>query len=473
MATKLVLVGLATDGPKNTVVKVESLNQLNKLFGGFYKERFNVSQTATSLTLGYNPWNGPANSLNGKANKLYKPTVSGNILTFGSVGGSASAVIDLEYPPYLGQQDLLVAAKHYIEQTNSFPYVMRVGGTYASYEVAGWTFQAMYPGAKYNKLSLTCNGTSIVVSGLEPYLEATTITGDASIIGKRIDRLRELGVLPLYLTVAGSALTSFAVTLSGGTDGSFSDSDFTECLETVDFPGDSTHVLVLSPMTSGKVQTISEYLDYPTRAPKFFVAPVTGFTAPTSSFITQYRTILPWRLNMLGLVLGDMNCSINNRDTTRYAAENVMLAFDSKGGYNLTNLKVDGWSYSPLLEKEELDDLKAAGFNAITRYIQNDLAVYQGTTSTADWSYLFSSKVAEVHAICYSICIGYIGTYVAEGAHPELRERIRLALSAVSYLSVDYVDVQVTNSTMFVEVAGYLPDEILNIRFSIKNKPSI
>ena len=179
MASKLLLVGLATDGPTNIVNRLTNETSFAKLYGDNFVERFSVSSSATGLVLRYDPWKTPNNSVDNRLEYLYLPYIDSSntkLIRFGNIGGSGNHVVDMTYTPYLGEKDLLISGKRFAQAINDSVYVLRVGGTAASSLVDGWQFEAKYPGSRYNNLSITSNGTSIVISGMEPNYLARTFT---------------------------------------------------------------------------------------------------------------------------------------------------------------------------------------------------------------------------------------------------------------------------------------------------------
>jgi hypothetical protein len=147
---KFLIVGLATDGPDYEVLLPTSERELHSMLGGLYNKRYTISAAATGLTLDYEPFSLPSTVLNQtKRDYLYAPSASGNTFLFGSLGGSGG-VVDVSYIPYLGQNDLLFAARSWFKSNNSFPYVVRIGGTQASLQVGDWKFSAKYSGQKWS-----------------------------------------------------------------------------------------------------------------------------------------------------------------------------------------------------------------------------------------------------------------------------------------------------------------------------------
>lgn len=468
------IIGLATDGPSYVPYKPRDERELNSLFGGNFIERQTISQSATAITLLFEPWAVPINEVDSKRSYLYHPTLNPlnrAQLFFGNIGPSGNHTTDLTYTPYLGKQDLILAAKRYYQLTGSMPWVVRIGGTTASYSGQGWVFEAKYPGTKFNSVTILSSGTSIVVSGLVPNfpLKSYTYSSSANLI-RDINLDFDFGISPIICTQAGTAmLTSGTYTLVGGTNGSFSDADISSFLNNYTMPIGASHVLLLSTATSGMISHLTTHLTDKTNQPRMFFTNAPAYSGTVTTWTSAMVTTLPYRSNMLSIFLGDIETSFQGENISRYAAEAAAIAFSAKEGYNLTNLPVVANSFSPILTSGGLISMKNSGFIPLMRYIENDISVYEGTTSYAEKSFLFSSKVAEISSAAYDYCFQFLGLTIPDGKRTEMESDLMSLLGSIEYIEMRSVEVIKQGAEMFVAIEATLPEEILSISFTIAN----
>ncbi len=476
MATKFIIVGLATDGPSNIVTSPRDERDLRFLYGGGFIDRIFVSPATSGCTLLYEPWTMPINEVNGsKKAYLYSPYIDyndGRVIYFGNLGGTGLHQIDFTYTPYTGEKDLIFASRKFLADTNRVPYMVRLGGDKAELDIEGWEFESKYAGTKYNRVSVTSTGSSLVISGLEPNFPTNaypyTTPGD---MRELIERDYHGGISPLICVRPGSAIiTSGTYYLSGGTDGSFSDDDVENFLTHATLPIDATHILFISPLTSGMIDKISDYMQDDQVQPRMFFIPAPTYAASASTWIEDQLTNIPYRHNMVASFIGEVETDLDGRETTRYTAEAAAIGFAKREGYNLTNVPVNANSFTPVLSESELIEVKNAGWIPLMRYIKNDISIYEGVTTYAENTFLYSSKVAEVMAIAHDYCFQFIGTIIPEGERPEIASVLQSRLSSISFLRIDSVAVTVYGDSMYVSIEGFLPGEILRISFTVKNR---
>lgn len=476
MPIDFLIVGLATDGPSNTAYRPRDLRDLKSMFGGTFKERFYLTASSSSLTMQFFPYLTPLNKVNGTKQYLFSPyldNTSKNIMYFGTIGGSGTQIVDLDYMPYLGKSDLLIAAERYFVETGEMPWILRLGGETASLSVSGWSFEAKYAGGKYNYLGLNITASAMTVFGMEPsYLNQLYNFTTVEDLALDIKRRYELGTSPIVCTVPATAFPPTGVFwFSGGSDGSFSDSDVESWLTRDTLPIQTSHVLLLKEISSGMIEQIANSFANKEQLRLFFIPALSYFgTGSASWYIDNAAYYLPYRHNMIASVIGNINLTHNNRRISRYAAEAAAIAYKKSGAYNITNLPVTAESFEPVLTEDNLNLLKAAGFMTLMRYIGNDISVYEGVTTYAENSFLFNSKVAEISAIAHDYCFQFFGISLPNGDRPEMEMALSQRLSGVKYVEIQHVRITKRGEELFVRIEGFLPSEILSISFTIQNK---
>jgi hypothetical protein len=475
MAAKFLYVGLATDGPSNVMYTPKSIRELKNLFGGNFRERFYVSPTTSGLVMLHQPFSLPLNEVDGLKQQLFSPYLKYDdrtVMYFGSIGGSATHTVDLIYTPYLDNSDLLVAATRHHELTGELPDVIRIGGNTASLSVQGWTFEAKYAGVRYNYLGVHVSGSIFTLFGMEPnYPRKSYLFSSVEELYKTIERDFELGIVPAVCTIAGTAMISSGTYwFTGGTNGSFSPSDVENLFTNYDFPLKTSHVMMLTPITSSMITNIANNLQQGQQPRMFFVPAITYFgSGSAQEYIDSVNISVPQRHNMVASFLGEITLNYGGERITRYAAEGAAIAFSRSGGYNITNLPVLAETFTPMLSETNLELVKANGFIPLMRYIRNDIAVYEGTTTYAENSFLYSSKLAEISAIAYEHCFQYFGRVLQNGPKPDIASALYSRLAGVQYVTMRNITVEVQGEEMFVNIESILPEEILTISFTIQN----
>lgn len=472
MAAKILLVGTATDGPSYEVVRLKDERHLKSLFGGGFIERFALAASASSLSITWETFAGiEGNTLDGTRNQLFSPNLSGTALTFGTLGGSGTRTVDIEYTPFTGISDLYYAARAFIRETGEMPIICRIGGETASGQNSnGWTFYAKYPGQRYNDVYVSYNGSALTVSGLEPNFPTRVYTESVETLPRRIQRDFSFGLCPIRVGAYSNTLSAFTLTLSGGSDGAVTNNAVSGFFERVHLAGEITHVVILGECSSAMMGSILEYTQEPASQPRMFLMNAPTFAAPTSSWISSTLTSLPLRSNMAALFIGTVTHNLGFSDRERYAVEGAAIALHNVRGHNITNIRVKAKDFTPKLSETELDWCRKAGFIPLNRYIYNNIGTYHGVVSSARRDFLYASKVAEVTSIARLICLPYLGRILSYGRQGPLETEIMAALRAnVTFFEPTSTEVFVRGPIMAVSIEGDLPDEILQISFVIRN----
>lgn len=476
---ELLIVGAATDGPIYEVTKSTDIKSTVGLYGGNYIQRDSITSSATSIVLDYFPWgNQIANVVDGIKSQLYSPTVSptGNIYTFGSTGAVSGNVLDLYYTPFLGYPDLITAAKNYSQTTGKTPYVCRIGGSYATLAVSGWAILSKYPGAKYNNLSVTITPTSLTLTGLEPNFSTLTYIGSTPYdIYIQSQNDYSYGISPIKITAyPGTGVNIGTTQLVNGSDGvlgdgSVSDTDIATFFDSFELPNEITHVLVLTPTTTGLINGIFNLYNDSDAQVRMFVAPTPTWSGTTSGFSTLIGQAIPERLNLLGVVLGTGNSLINNVFSNRYVAENAVISLVNSVNYNFTNLKLNQVDFAPELNQTDLDNLLSLGVMAPTRYIGNDISVYRGIMSNGVDTPPLVNIYSEIYSRSYPILFGYYGSILNNGPQPTIEKNLVASLQSIPFLTNVACTSQYSLGELDITVSGIFYDEVLSISFNINN----
>lgn len=473
MSAKILFVGIGVDGPTDYAYQPKTQKELNTVFGGNYSQRYFVDATTTFVPLDYPPYQLPLNVVNRtKKNWLFHPTYDPLYQTynFGVIGGTGTIVVDVYYTPYLDKPDLLFAAKKHLEQVGTLPYVVRCGGTVAYLDQDGWHFEAKFPGKKYNKVELLYTNGEFIIQGLEPEYQVLTYRCPLWDLPSMIENDFLMGISPIRVTVAGTGLTDFWDSLKNGSDGELTPATFSRLLERCTIPAEVTHVVLLTELSSAYIDRIWDHFNDNSIQQRMFIFAAPGYNPTTAAYTDTIGELIPFRHNLVAMVLGDVYTSLNGVEKQRYAVEAAMIGFSKREGFNLTNNPVNARDFTPKLNEADLEWLVQVGIIPLMRYIGNDISIFKGCTSSVQNTFLFSSKASEIFAIAYPYCSQFIGEILPQGKNSGIANTLRNLLTNIQYLKIDTVDVEVRADTMAVNIIAFLPDEILNINFSIKNR---
>lgn len=270
MATNILLVGIATDGPANETLEFNSISELTRTFGGYHVERSFLSATASALTLGFTPIGAVTPSWNNKK-VLYNPYVEDNTLYFGQVGGSGLWV-DVAYSPYLGMSDVVAAGRFCLENGATSVKVCRISGTKAALNTEeGWVFESAFRGSRYNDVLVTASSGRIAFSGLEPNYGSRVFTGTPDRMAAQINQEARIGACPVYVKNYSETFSVVTALLSGGTDGNVTPSALGDFLDTGNIPNNTSHVAVLAPINETYMSTVLDHLDEEYVQPRLFL----------------------------------------------------------------------------------------------------------------------------------------------------------------------------------------------------------
>jgi hypothetical protein len=259
MATNVLILGTATDGPSNTCVQVNNLTTLKQTFGGEYIQNVSLTATATSAILDYTPQTTVKNSDTLLTGILYSPTVQDKTLYFGSIGGTGK-LLNLHYCPYTESSDIISNATYLLENGQTNFYCGRLGGVSANCDLDDWVFTSKYRGIKYNNISLDISTSGIIFEAFENYPEKTYF-GDVDTVVSKINRDCDSGLLPFYISKYN--IEAFppddTYTLSNGSDGAVDFNSINEFLDINEIPYNVTHVVVLGHIDNNIMGRISDF----------------------------------------------------------------------------------------------------------------------------------------------------------------------------------------------------------------------
>lgn len=464
----VLILGAATDGPANEVTKLASLTEIKDTYGFKYKQYLSVAPTATSIVLNYEPLDTVYNKVEDNYNWLYSPVVSGTTLYCGVVGGSGNQAITLEYTPYLGKSDLLLAALRYFERNGTTPYLGRIGGVCASFAASGWTFKAVYPGFKYNQLFLSSVGTSITISTYDPTDTNLSYTGTPQEIVTQIISDAIIGLSPVTITEYTSSLASFSAYLTGGTDGGITTAGLTEFFESASIPSDIHHIIVLATASTGIVETLNILSADIEVQPRIYYLNAPTFYYPIEVYASALATSFTARNDRTCMVLGELPYAYRNKLFDRFAAEAVGIALHSPK-FSLTNMKLDGSTFTPVLSGSELETIINSGIMPLTRFIRNDVAVYRANMFNTNQTYNIAIVQAQIAGACNKVLEPLLGTSFHETLLPVLESELRKKLiSSVPLATIETVKIHVFDlSTIVVNIVARVDDEVLEIKFKV------
>ena len=426
---RLLIIGCALDGPINEIVNPRSLDDVVTLFGGKYSQSIAVTPSATAVTLDYEPLSLISQGFDEPTTQLYSPTISGSICYFGNIGGSGTVNCKFVYQPYLGKSDLIAAVQHIFNSTGSLPAILRSGGSPASLTVQGWSFESRHLGPRGNSISVAISGSTLTITGPLPEFDPVsyTVSGQASLVAKKINDDYELLLSPVRVTAYGTtALTAFTSSLSSGTSGGIT----TEFLQTILDQGLASHistVVVLSEFVSGYLENIVTYNLDNFNNPKTFFFPSLSWSG--SGYLTDLTTAYPSRSGWVGLINGNSDIDLFGSIRERYLVESVIPEFVANPKYSPTNFGLKVNNFSPRLSADWLENLYTAGVMAPVRVIGEGPSIYKAIMSDG------SSRFYDRYSSSTILAIGkeYLSQFMAVkrsfGRQPDLEKELTSLLT--------------------------------------------
>lgn len=467
------MIGTATDGPSMEPVAFTNPTDLG-IFGAPRRESFVVGPTASSVVLDYVPFGGVNVYWNGRPDYLYGVSVSGTVLTFGSMG--SSGLLEVLYQPYTGLSDLAaswtLASRLGAAASTSF---VRLGGTRATLSVDGWRFASRYCGQKYNALTVTFTGSSLTFtqSGLSG-LPTLTVAGTLDEILAKTRAHFDSGMIHVYVERVGNHTSSFSSNLTGGVDGTLSPEVLYRFLNDYGLPESCEMVLVLDALSSGYVAEVSRYTaDYGAMPAVFmFVAP--PYAPPASGWALQMMREIPYRLDNIVAVLGDAVdpdwLGPRTRPIAEYAAYNMV----KRSADTLTNLPLSVPDFYPKLTEAEMSILKSAGFVVPTRHIMNDVCLKESVTILGEKDFPVVWAYAKIVRAAWSVCAPLLGRHIPEGPQPWLDVAIFTNIvQNTKFVRLESVNSVVVGDALYVSISALVYGELLNISMKINSKGSV
>lgn len=275
-SNSVLIVGTAEDGPKYKPVLIDSIEAVEKRFGGITYEQITIPASGTSSSI--------RGSADGDAVDIYwrngddlieyplgNFAVSGTTLTFAAPG---SGVVLIAAYRKADTNPLSHSLVRGVSEALLIPgvsvYAMRIGGDYATLDLVDILLRSIYPGDIYGWATATYTASSMIIT--QPPGKGEPRTYTFSYIG---DLVRDINIDAAYGRSSVVASTSSpyvtglhvgAGALTFGASGDFNTANLTEALEIItDLAAD---VVVLAGATDTEffdlVKSYTDNFPYPT-----------------------------------------------------------------------------------------------------------------------------------------------------------------------------------------------------------------
>lgn len=479
------IIGTATDGPTNTPIYIPDQATAITAFGGLEAQTFSVSGSATGVSLLHNVFDFVSDRVGNRSKRLYNPQISGTTYSFGNTGEDFSLIT--QYTPYLGKSDLLAAVRHHLEVSQNPVYALRFPGERASLTLDDWVFKARYDGEKYNNITITVSGSTLVVSGMQPeYPSCTYDMSDLDDFKQNMQVDFGLGICPAVWTRYGGSAPTGSGQLSGGGDGVVSGSGLMQIVDQVDLPIDAAGIVFLGSFDNEVVEA-AETLALNLQPRIVFCGSVPGdSTIPNN--VAMAATGEPYRHNMVVSVQGDVEYQYETTSKTRYAVEALCAAMSKYDAVNFTNLPLKVKTTTPILTEAELDYIFSAGFVGLTRRIRNGIVPYRAVTTRGADDFYVSLLAADVRAKTGPYLHSFMGTYLPEGSQPQIVEELYRYMAEYTDFQVDEILAEVYSDynvpfeyrdgnpdfyigrLLSVLIRGTVFNEIVSINFTVRSR---
>lgn len=241
----VLLIGDAKDGPVEEEIRIDSLDQAFRLFGGYHYETVTVASGSTGYTLSVTPWANEVLPLREDADgflvpeRLFEFSVSGSVLRWTKPGEQKTITFRVTLEP--GPTSLLkgILATH---RADARIHAVRLGGTHAEASSGNFTFIARHAGSRYNGATVFVTGGLVTVTPKPGTGRTLTykVANDAQLaLLLKNETARGYQSLLLFGPLSDSALTipHGTYTLSGGTDGSLTPQTLRDWVDVADLDG--------------------------------------------------------------------------------------------------------------------------------------------------------------------------------------------------------------------------------------------
>jgi hypothetical protein len=405
----LLIVGDATDGPVEEIVPIQTLDQATRLYGGYTYERTVVTSGTTGYTLSVLPWAGQVVPMREDSDGFLIPTslfefaVNGTQLSWTQSGQLASGRITFQVLAEPGENSVLKGV-YAARKTGVLMHALRIGGEDASATQSGFRFQSIYAGSRYNGTTIFVSGGQVTVT---PSAGAGRITSYQPVTDEALaDLLRDdlaRGFLRIFLTgpLSRTALTlpSGTYTLAGGTDGSFTDSDFAEFVEVHELDG--VDVLLPVGLSTVEVADAVDLLADSSLYPTLVVAQVPATGAALASYPNTRRNLCAVGFQ-LHYDVGDPKERVDD-------GAPMVAAIAANDLFGLTLAKLPEAPPEPRYTPTQLTQFAASGITLAYNSISKGWALWHVVTGDAAWPVSTFRALQEIARPIYNTLNPVIG----------------------------------------------------------------
>lgn len=421
----LLIIGEACDGPVGQIVKFNTLERYQEVFGGEVSETRTIGAGDTEVTLTHPPFLTIKSRRGSVVNYLHRPIVQpgSNIVEFSNPGLPSNQVINITYRPYLGKTDLLTAVNNYFLATGELPYVARIHADVATLSIQGWVFKTR--NAKPSEhIKISKSGTVLAIN-----VDSTniSITGTNNEIREKINEYYNNGTINLYCEASPATDTGWIPTaLTGANTKSLNYTQKTfNSLQAVPF--EVSHILYLDEISDDLLSQIEVF--NLSAQPRVFL---TNFTPISNNHVNELArlTTITNKVNAFVVCAYGSSTFIleNGVSLERFSSEALAQATNFWSATNKPINRVT--SFSPVLNEAELDYITNNGLTCLVRRIGNNVTPYRSTVTDTTSSYILSNIYARVWT-CTKHLYQYIGKKMASGRSPQIEQKILEHINAL------------------------------------------
>ena len=470
----LVVIGTAVDGPLSEIVTPRTWDAALTIFGGRRSEQHTITATATSLTLDYASW-GSVETFRRirsvwKPHQLYGASISGNRLSFGSVGGTG-ADLQVFYRPDTGWTDLVSSAEGVLLASSATPSMLRVGGEYATLSLGEWEFVSKYAGNTYNQTFLTVTATSMVITAPFGKWKTRTYRNDLSALERFIEQDYVRGYIPIYLSVAPHTTNLPVGTyyLTGGADGELNETSLGETLSVVDLNSVGA-IYIAGPCTPTLYDIVNQYVAVANRPPliAFTNSPTIAASESTSAYVYRMYQEVPYRSDFVVAAVGSAVVNYTDARRVRLAGEVMAGAYNINPDRSPSNVGTHASGLLPRWSSTELVLLHLNGFLALNRFIGSDVSTYRGVSFSGYQDFPYMLAVQDTIRKIVVVTTPYVGSIISSASLPNVEDQLRGALVNIPYAVLQTVTVAVVQSAMFVNATVHVNGEVVSIGFTVQ-----
>lgn len=477
MTPPVLIIGIAFDGPNDSVVQPVNIDEAFEMFGGYVYENHTVGPTDTQITLTnadpvairFMSWN----DYSLVDEQVHVVSVTGTTLTIERLGVAKDLVIKYPRPLSASANSIHKAFAEAQAGAAGNVGVLRLGGTKASVTLgstSGVEVVSEHAGYLYNQSTLTVADGKLTIhypAGKFPdrQYDIAGLSSEELAWAINLDYDKGYGCLIAESFGSGTHdISAGAYNLNGGLDGEYSAEALTSLLEGLNLSGVAAIYVAgvpadisTTPGSQNITVALTDDLLNDLDCPTMFVVPIVcADEISQAAKVAKYVSSKPINHPFVSLVVGETtyNYGVYPAYTGSVAPAYVSLFGNNPLGclFADTNLV----SISPVYPPASLLSLKEAGYVVFTDTQSRGVTVFSDLASDSDWDTISFIAYTTTYDLCMSYLRELLGqTHVKEASVQADLESLVSGMPAVQAYSVDVsIEESVISAAIMIRPLG-------------------